>query len=64
MSPFSAGLSLPKLGTRSMSEAWLTLAVFTLAMVYSVLYEGHWPVVRDFVNILDKKNWDLFGIYA
>jgi len=36
----------------------------TLAIVYSVLYEGHWPVVRDFVNILDKKNWDLFGIYT
>ena len=32
--------------------------------MYSVLYEGHWPVVRDFVNILDKNNWDLFGIYA
>ncbi|HJZ40875.1 MAG TPA: 4Fe-4S binding protein [Bacteroidales bacterium] len=53
-----------ELGTRSLSESWLTLAVFTLAMVYSVLYAGHWPVVRDFVNILDKKNWDLFGIYA
>lgn len=53
-----------ELGTRNLSESWLTLAVFTLAMVYSVLYEGHWPVVRDFVNILDKKNWDLFGVYA
>jgi hypothetical protein len=51
-------------GTRNISEAWLTLAIFTLAIVYSVLYEGHWPVVRDYVNILDKKNWDLFGIYA
>jgi hypothetical protein len=33
-------------------------------MVYSILYEGHWPVIRDYVNILDKKNWDLFGIYT
>ena len=33
-------------------------------MVYSVLYLGPWPVVRDYVNILDKQNWDLFGIYA
>jgi hypothetical protein len=32
--------------------------------VYSILYEGHWPAVRDFVNILDKGNWGLFGIYA
>ncbi len=54
----------PETGTRTFSEAWLTLAIFTLAFVYSVLYEGHWPVVRDFVNILDKQNWGLFGIYA
>lgn len=51
-------------GSRNMSEAWLTMAIFTLAIAYSVLYEGHWPVVRDFVNILDKGNWRLFGIYA
>jgi hypothetical protein len=35
-----------------------------LAIVYSILYEGHWPIVRDYVNILDKNNWGLFGIYA
>jgi hypothetical protein len=40
------------------------MAIFTLAIVYSILYEGHWPVVRDFVNILDKHNWGLFGIYS
>ena len=51
-------------GSRTMSEAWLTIAVFTLAIVYSILYQGHWPAVRDFVNILDKHNWDLFGIYT
>lgn len=53
-----------ELGTGNFSEAWLTIAIFTLSIVYSILYEGHWPVVRDFVNILDKKNWDLFGIYT
>jgi len=53
-----------ELGTRNLSEAWLTIGIFTLAIVYSVLYQGHWPVVRDFVNILDKGNWGLFGIYA
>lgn len=53
----------PELGTRNLSEAWLTVGVFTLALVYSVLYQGHWPVVRDYVNILDKGNWGLFGIY-
>ena len=53
-----------ELRNRNYSEAWGTIVVFTLAIVYSILYEGHWPVVRDFVNILDKKNWDLFGIYT
>ncbi len=57
--PFAA-----ETGTRNLSEAWMTLAIVTLAIVYSVLYEGHWPVIRDYVNILDKKNWDLFGLYA
>jgi polyferredoxin len=50
--------------TRNLSEGWLTIAIFTIAMVYSVLYLGCWPVVRDFVNILDKHNWGLFGIYS
>jgi polyferredoxin len=53
-----------ELGTRNRSEAWMTMAILTLAIVYSILYEGHWPVVRDFVNILDKHNWGLFGIYS
>jgi hypothetical protein len=50
--------------TRNMSEAWLTIAIFIIAVVYSILYQGYWPVVRDYVNILDKKNWNLFGIYS
>jgi len=51
-------------GTRNMSEAWMTMAIFTISIVYSILYLGPWPVVRDYVNILDKKNWDLFGVYS
>jgi polyferredoxin len=50
--------------TRDMSEAVLTIAIFTIAIIYSVLYLGPWPVVRDYVNILDKHNWNLFGIYS
>jgi hypothetical protein len=51
-------------GMRTLSEAWLSIAVFTVAMVYSVLYLGHWPVVRDYVNIIDKGNWNLFAVYS
>jgi polyferredoxin len=53
-----------ELGTRNMSQAWLIIGIFTLAIVYCILYQGHWPVVRDYINILDKGNWNLFGIYA
>jgi polyferredoxin len=50
--------------TRSISEAWLKIAIFTIAIAYSIVYLGHWPAIRDYVNIIDKKNWDLFGIYS
>ncbi|HKK42984.1 MAG TPA: 4Fe-4S binding protein, partial [Bacteroidales bacterium] len=51
-------------GTRNMSEAWLTIATFTIAFIYSILYLGPWPAVRDYINIIDKHNWNLFGVYA
>ncbi|MCX6320790.1 MAG: hypothetical protein NTX93_03175 [Bacteroidia bacterium] len=51
-------------GTRNLSEAWLTMAIFMVAIIYSILYLGPWPVVRDYVNIIDKHNWGLFGIYS
>jgi polyferredoxin len=51
-------------GTRNMSEAWLAIAIFTISIIYSILYLGHWPVIRDYVNIIDKNNWGLFGIYS
>lgn len=50
--------------TRNVSEAVLTIAIFTISIIYCILYLGSWPDVRDYVNILDKKNWDLFGIYS
>ncbi len=53
-----------EIGTRTMSEAWLTIATFTIAFIYSILYLGPWPAVRDYINIIDKHNWSLFGIYA
>ncbi len=49
---------------RNYSEAWSILAIFTIAIVYSVLYLGHWPEVRDWVNLIDKQNWARFGMYS
>lgn len=53
-----------ELGTRKLSEAWLSISIFVLALVYSIVYQGHWAIVRDYVNILDKANWGLFGVYT
>jgi polyferredoxin/heme/copper-type cytochrome/quinol oxidase subunit 2 len=50
--------------TSDISGAMLSIAIFTIAIIYSILYLGIWPVVRDYVNIIDKKNWDLFGLYS
>jgi hypothetical protein len=50
--------------TRNLSEAWLAIAGSAIAVIYSILYLGPWPVVRDYVNIIDKHNWSLFGIYS
>jgi len=53
-----------ELGIRNAGEAWLAMSMFVLGIVYCVVHLGHWPEMRDWVNILDKGNWDLFGIYA
>ena len=50
--------------TRNLSEGWMTIAIFTVAIIYSILYLGPWPVVREYINIIDKQNWNLFGIYS
>jgi hypothetical protein len=57
--PFAADVAM-----RSAAEAWLTMTMFVLAVCYSIVYLGPWPEVRDWVNILDKGNWDLFAVFA
>ncbi|HEX2975463.1 MAG TPA: 4Fe-4S binding protein [Bacteroidales bacterium] len=51
-------------GSSDYGKAWMSIAIFTLSIVYSFLYEGHWPAIREYVNILDKQNWDLFARYS
>lgn len=53
-----------ELGTHNLSETWLTITIFTIAIIYSIVYLGPWPSVRDYVNIIDKQNWGLFCIYT
>ncbi len=49
---------------RSVGEAWLAMAMLVLGTTYCLVHLGHWPFLRDCVNILDKKNWGLFTAFA
>ncbi|MFH1923073.1 MAG: hypothetical protein ABIP48_24690 [Planctomycetota bacterium] len=49
---------------RTPSEAWLAMGMLVLAVAYCVMHLGPWPALRDCVNVLDKGNWGLFGLYA
>lgn len=48
----------------SVGMAWTAMAMFVLCAAYCMIYLGPWPRLRDYVNILDKGNWDLFLIYT
>ncbi len=49
---------------RSAGEAWLAMGMLVMAVAYCLMHLGPWPVLRDYVNILDKGNWGLFFRYA
>lgn len=51
-------------GLRSLGEAWLAMTMLVLGTAYCLVHLGHWPFLRDCVNVLDKGNWDLFGLFA
>lgn len=59
-----AGSGIKGSAVANVSEAWLGIAIFTTSIFYTFLYLGHWPALRDHVNIIDKNNWGLFAIYA
>jgi hypothetical protein len=40
------------------------MAMLVLGIAYTIVYLGHWPKIRDYVNIIDKGNWGLFAVYA
>ena len=48
----------------NLSESFLGIGLFVIAIVYSILYQGPWAEIREYINIVDKKNWDLFLIYS
>lgn len=55
------GLERP-LGGRD--EAMQSIVMMTLGIVYCITFQGPWHSLRDMVDIVDKKNWDLFAVYS
>ncbi|HWC98283.1 MAG TPA: 4Fe-4S binding protein [Candidatus Sulfopaludibacter sp.] len=48
----------------SYGEAWQAIVMFALACLYSFINLGAWDRIRDWIDILDKKNWGSFAVYA
>lgn len=48
----------------SYGEAWQAIVMFALACLYSFINLGAWDRVRDWIDILDKRNWGTFAVYA
>jgi hypothetical protein len=54
----------PEIKVRSAAEAWLSIGMIVMATVYSFVHLGHWPLLRDSVNVLDKGNWGMFAAFV
>jgi polyferredoxin len=48
----------------SYGEAWQAMVMFALACLYCCVNLGPWDQVRNWVDIVDKKNWGAFAAYA
>lgn len=48
----------------SNSEAWQAIVMFALACLYCFINLGAWDWIRDWIDIVDKRNWATFLAYA
>jgi hypothetical protein len=48
----------------SHGEAWQAIVLFGLSLVYSIVNLGPWHQVRDWIDIVDQRNWLTFSAYA
>ena len=46
------------------SEAWQSIVMFALACLYCFINLGAWDWIRDWIDIVDKRNWATFLVYA
>jgi polyferredoxin len=45
-------------------EAWQAIVMFALACLYCIINLGSWDRIRDWIDLIDKKNWGTFSVYA
>ncbi|MEI9975670.1 MAG: 4Fe-4S binding protein [Ignavibacteriota bacterium] len=48
----------------SYGEAWQAIVMFALACLYCYINLGAWDTIRNWIDIVDKKHWGTFAIYA
>ncbi len=48
----------------SYGEAWQAIVMFALACLYCFINLGAWDKIRDWTDLVDKKNWGTFSLYA
>jgi hypothetical protein len=48
----------------SYGEAWQAIVMFCLACLYCFINFGAWDSIRNWTDIVDKRNWGTFSIYA
>ena len=48
----------------NLSESFLGIGLLVIAIVYTILYQGPWAEIREYIDIVDKGNWHLFLIYS
>jgi polyferredoxin len=48
----------------SYGEAWQAMVMFALACLYSIINLGAWDKIRDWTDLIDKKNWGTFSVYG
>jgi polyferredoxin len=48
----------------SYGEAWQAIVMFALACLYCFINLGAWDWIRDRIDLLDKRNWGTFAVYA
>jgi hypothetical protein len=48
----------------SYGEAWQAMVMFALACLYCFVNLGAWDRIRDWIDIVDKRNWGTFAVYT